>query len=309
VLFAHLETFAAVSRHRSFTRAAAELALSQPAVTQHIAALEASLDCRLLDRRGREVRLTAEGEHLLACHHRIQAALAELHRELADARGGSSGRLSVGAGLTICIFTLPALLAEYRLRHPGVELHVRSGRTRDVLDMVLAGQVDLGLVTSPVKHRLVETTPLYQDRMVVITRPEHPLAVDNRPVDATALDAHRLILFERGSGFRAYLEEVFESQGVLLRPDMELDSIEAIKEMVLAGLGISVVPEVAVTRELQAKGLVSLPLRDWPVMERTTSLIQRRSPEPHNRAAAAFSQLVTEFYGAEDGQPATRAPA
>lgn len=294
--FSHLETFAAVARHRSFTRAASALHLSQPAVTQHIAALEGQLGCRLLERTGREVRLTPAGERLLAYHLRIRGALSELRRELDEMRTGAAGRLAVGAGLTICIFILPGLLAEYRSRHPGVELHVRSGRTGEVLRLLLDGQVDLGLVTSPVHHRQVETVPLYRDRMLLVGRPDHPLAAPGRPVDAAALGSQRLILFERGSGFRTYLEEVFEAKGVLLGSDIELDSIEAIKEMVLAGLGLSVVPEVAVAAELDAGELVSLPLAGWPPMERTTSLILRRSREPRPAAVQAFVDLVAHQF-------------
>lgn len=296
MMLSHLETFATVAQHRSFTRAATALHLSQPAVTQHIAALEEQLGCRLFERLGREVRLTTEGERLMTCHRRIQAAVAELRQELDEMRSGSVGRLSVGAGLTICIFTLPAVLAEYRSLHPGVELHVRSGRTREILQLLLDQQIDLGLVTSPVRHRTVETIPLYRDRMVVVARADHPLAEAASPVDAAALGPHRLILFERGSGFRTYLEEVFESKGQLLHPDMELDSIEAIKEMVLAGLGISVVPEVTVRNELAAGTLVSLPLRDWPVMERTTSLILRRSAEPRPAVVQSFVDLVVRRF-------------
>jgi len=296
MMLSHLETFATVAQHRSFTRAATALHLSQPAVTQHIAALEEQLGCRLFERLGREVRLTTEGERLMTCHRRIQAAVAELRQELDEMRSGSVGRLSVGAGLTICIFTLPAVLAEYRSLHPGVELHVRSGRTREILQLLLDQQIDLGLVTSPVRHRTVETIPLYRDRMVVVARADHPLAEAASPVDAAALGPHRLNLFERGSGFRTYLEEVFESKGQLLHPDMELDSIEAIKEMVLAGLGISVVPEVTVRNELAAGTLVSLPLRDWPVMERTTSLILRRSAEPRPAVVQSFVDLVVRRF-------------
>jgi DNA-binding transcriptional LysR family regulator len=302
VLLAHLETFAKVAERLSFTRAAVELNLSQPAVTQHVAALEEALDCKLLERGGRTVALTSAGEKVLAAHRRIQSALAELRHELAGIRGGSAGRIAVGAGLTICIFTLPELLAEYRRMHPAVEVHLRSGRTQEVLNMVLGDQVDVGLVTSPVRHRLVETVPLYRDRMVVIAPPDHPLACAQGPADPAALAGQRLILFERGSGFRAYLEELFESRGVLLQPDMELDSIEAIKEMVLAGLGVSVVPEMAVRRELASGSLVSVELGRWPRMERTTSLIVRRG-QPGRPAVQAFAELVRGYYG-KDPLPA-----
>jgi DNA-binding transcriptional LysR family regulator len=295
MLTPHLETFAAVARHQSLTRAAAELHLSQPAVTQHIAALEQDLGCRLFERHGRGVKLTDEGERLLACHRKIHTAVADLRREIQDARSGALGHLSVGAGLTICIFVLPGLLADYRQRYPGVELHVRSGRTREVLAMLLDEQVDVGMVTSPVQHRTIETIPLYRDRMVVVARPEHPLARSG-PVDAAALAGQRLILFEQGSGFRTYSQEVFEGRGVLLHADIELDSIEAIKEMVLAGLGISVVPEMAVARELTAGSLVTLPLDNWPVMERTTSLILRRTSEARPAAVDAFVELATTAF-------------
>lgn len=309
MILSHLETFSAVARHLSLTRAAAELHLSQPAVTQHIASLEQELDCRLFERHGRGVKLTVEGERLLACHRKVETALGDLRREISETRSGSRGHLSVGAGLTICIFVLPGLLSAYRRLHPGVELHVRSGRTREVLGMVLDEQIDVGLVTSPVQHRSVETIPLYQDRMVVVARPEHSLARSG-PVDAVALASQRLILFERGSGFRTYLEEVFESQGVLLRADFELDSIEAIKEMVLAGLGISVVPEIAVAREIAAGSLVTLPLLGFPVMERTTSLIIRRSAEPRPAAVEAFLELIRERYeGEAEGLPENQAPS
>jgi DNA-binding transcriptional LysR family regulator len=305
MLTPHLTTFAAVARHGSLTRAAAELHLSQPAVTQHIASLEEELACRLLDRHGRGVRLTEAGERLLAYCRKVEGATIDLRRELDDMRSGTIGHLSVGAGLTICIFVLPGLLAQYRRSHPGIELHVRSGRTQQVVDMVLDEQVDLGLVTSPVQHRAIKTVPLYHDRMVIVARPDHPLASAVQ-IDAATLATQRLILFERGSGFRTYLQEVFEGKGVLLHADFELDSIEAIKEMVLAGLGLSVVPEIAVARELAAGTLTTISLRDWPVMERTTSLIMRHVQAQPPAAVQSFVELVeARFVAAAAPGPAT----
>jgi DNA-binding transcriptional LysR family regulator len=174
-----LEAFEAVARERSFTRAAESLFLTQPAVTRQVAALEAELKTRLFDRLGRTVQLTASGEAL----HRYAEAIVRLTREareaVADIGAGAAGRITLGASSTLATYVLPPILRDFRRSHPRVDLAVHTGKSGDVLQMVRANEVDLGLVTSgetAVRDPLLVPTLLADYETRVVVPPGHPLA-------------------------------------------------------------------------------------------------------------------------------------
>ncbi|HLV81151.1 MAG TPA: LysR family transcriptional regulator, partial [Chthonomonadaceae bacterium] len=155
-----LEAFEAVILHGSFTRAAEALSLTQPAVTRQIAALEAELKTRLFDRLGRTVHLTAAGEML----HRYAEEIVRLAREalhaIADIEAGTAGRLAVGASSTLATYVLPPLLRRFRESHPRVEISVHTGVSAQVVEMVRANEVDIGLVTGEVHDPALQATIL-----------------------------------------------------------------------------------------------------------------------------------------------------
>jgi len=277
-----LEAFHAVARHRSFTRAAETLHLTQPAVTRQIAALESELKTRLFDRLGRTVRLTAAGEAL----HRYAEPILRLAREareaVADIESGAGGRLTVGASNTLATYVLPPLLRRFRAAHGRVEIAVHTGVSGRVLDMARAGEVDVGLVTSageePGDESLTALTLADYETCVVLP-PGHPLlesASRKAGMAAAALADVPLILMEPGTNLRAYVDRLLGAAGVEEQVAMELDNVEAIKRMIEAGLGVSLLPRVAVNDEVNAGRLAALPLADFPRANRRILLVWRR---------------------------------
>jgi DNA-binding transcriptional LysR family regulator len=261
----HLTTFEAVVTHGSFTRAAEALCLTQPAVTRQIAALETELKTRLFDRLGRAVQLTSAGEAL----HRYSEAILRMEREarqaVADVGTGEAGRLTVGASNTLATYVLPGLLRCFRQQYPRVEIAVHTGISAQVLEMVRANEVDIGLVTAEVSDPLLTT----------VVPSGHPLA-GRTEVGAAELADNPLILMESGTNLRTYVDRLLSAAGVQEQVTMELDNVEAIKRMIEAGLGISLLPEVAVRAEVASGRLVALKLADVPKSNRRIRLVYRR---------------------------------
>lgn len=304
-----LQAFEAVARERSFTRAAESLFLTQPAVTRQIAALEAELRTRLFDRLGRSVQLTASGEAL----HRYAEAIVRLTREaeqaVAEIGTGAAGRLSVGASSTLATYVLPPLLRAFRETHPNVELGIHTGVSADVLDMVRAGRVDVGLVTSgeSIRDPLLVPTVLADYETRVVVPPGHALVQSDRAATLRATDLAAgplmLILMETGTNLRAYVDGLLSAAGVTNAPvTMELDNVEAIKRMIEAGLGISLLPEVSVRAEVAGGRLVALSLSDVPRASRRMALVVRQNKYVPAALRSFMDLLETELRPAGAGR-------
>jgi DNA-binding transcriptional LysR family regulator len=270
---AQLESFLRVAEEGSMTRAAEALYRTQPAVTQQVRALERELKVLLFERTGRGVRLTQAGEALQDYARRSLGLLAECRQVLADLEGGAAGRLVLGAGVTTSIFHLPPWLRAFREICPAVDVVVRTGRSREVEALALAREIDLGLVTSPVRHPELAARELFQEAILLVAPPGHPLAGQSVP-PAALVDAP-LILFPRGTGFRADLDRALAGWGAAALIKMESDSVEAIKSFVAVGLGLSFLPASAVEEELAAGTLRPVTLTGVPPLQRATTLIYR----------------------------------
>ena len=281
-----LEAFEAVALHRSFTRAAAALFLTQPAVTRQIASLETELHTRLFERLGRSVRLTASGE----AFHRYAEQIIRLAREAKEAvmvaDTGGSGKFTVGASSTLATYVLPPLLRRFRQAYPFIEIAIGTGVSAQIVEMVRSGEADVGLVTTengiaaPVSFAELNrgglmTTVLADYETGVVVPPLHALAA-RETVNATELSGVPLILMEPGTNLRAYVDRLLAGSGVHAQVAMELDNVEAIKRMIEAGLGISLLPMVSVGAEVAAKRLIALPLADAEQEQRRIAVVRRR---------------------------------
>lgn len=290
-----LEAFEAVVLHRSFTRAAEALFLTQPAVTRQIAALEKELRTPLFDRLGRTVRLTAAGEAL----HRYAEQIVRLSREARDAvsdiAAGAAGRLEVGASSTLATYVLPPLLRRFRETNARIEIAISTGISARVVEMVREGRCDIGLVTTDAAadDRLLHMMVLADYETCTVVPPGHPLA-GRSDVRATDLEGIPLILMETGTNLRTYVDRLLSSAGVAEQVAMELDNVEAIKRMIEADLGISLLPRVSVQAEVAAGRLLALPLEGVPRGHRRIALAHRRDKYLSAALRAFIALLVTE---------------
>lgn len=266
----HLRTFAMVIEHGSFSAAAERLGLTQPAVSLQIRQLERRLGTPLVERAGRKARPTAAGAELLAHSGGIDAAVAAAIEAVSRHASGATGRVRVGTGATACIFLLPPVLGELRRKYPGIEITVTTGNTVDIVKAIEENTIDIGLVTMPASGRALEITPVMDEEFVAIAPRGIGLPAQVTPASLSRLP---LLLFEPGGNTRGIVDRWFAARNVAATPVMSLGSVEAIKAMVAAGVGCSVLPAMAMPRAGRGKVTVR-PLS--PRLHRKLALVVRR---------------------------------
>lgn len=248
-----LVVFRAVAEQRSFRKAAEELYLTQPAVSLQIKALEEELGVQLFDRTGAHARLTPAGTILLDYARRAHELLVSAEHDIAALNGKLAGRLTLGASTTIAQYVLPRLLGEFSKEHPGVTPTLISGNTEEIVQAVSEQKIALGFIEGPARSRDVRTEPFLRDELVLIVPAAHPWA-ERLQVASAEIASIPLLLRERGSGSRRIVEMALEQHGVKVRAldvVMELDSTEAIKSAVEAGLGAGFVSRWAIAKDLR----------------------------------------------------------
>ena len=288
-----LEAFLQVASQRSFSRAADALRLTQPSVTARIQSLERDLGETLFERNGRGVTLTEAGTAFLPYAQRVLKALQDGRDAIQSLQELQLGTLRLGAAPTISTYVLPELLKEFRSRYPGLEVSVRTEYSDQIAQMVLADEVQVGLERS-ISHPDVVTVPLYADEVLLVASAGHPFA-ESGTASIEQVSEEPLIMFNRGSGYYTLVDNALRQAGVLVSPAMELDNMEATKKMVEEGLGIAMLPKVAVERELRAGELRHIRVRGLTMPKRQIALIYRRG-RPLSRAAEAFVRLLEERY-------------
>ncbi len=256
-------------RRGSFSSAAEFLGITQPAVSQHIKALEGSYGVQLIAKRKNRPVPTREG--MLLYHHaeKIEAAYRSIERDMRNA-SSAVRTYDIGATLTVGEYLLPSLLAEHRRLHAETRIRLAIQNTRHIVERLLRSEIVLGLVEGPVEVAGVEVRSFGRDELVVVAAPDHPLVTKarRRGITLAELLASELILREPGSGTREVFERYLVGRGIdarLLRPYMEIESINTIKLLVRSALGISVVSSLAVKEEIRTGTLVRVPLAGPPI--------------------------------------------
>lgn len=294
----HLRLFAAVVDQGGFTKAAAALNLSQPAISKSLNELERQLHVRLLDRGGRSPRLTEAGKLLHARARELFGVERVAERELRELRGLKHGVLRVAASTTIATYMLPPVLGRFRVRHRGVRIRISSANTRAVLRMLLESRVDVALVEGPVSHARVEVKPWIQDELVVIAPPDHPLV--HRRARVEDLTEYPFLVRELGSGTRVVSQRALARHGIRLTNTMRVGSTEAIKQSVAAGLGIAIVSRAAAADQI-ALGKIAVVHVDDFVIHRTLTQLKLRDRAPSGVARELELLLDDEAIERGDG--------
>ncbi len=268
-----LQVFNAVAKQLSFTKAAEELFMTQPAVTFQIKQLEEHLNTRLFERSHGHVALTPAGELVLNYADRILSLTEELETRVGELTGAISGPLLLGASTTIAEFFLPQILGEFKAKHPHVRATMTVANSETIVSRVADHALDIGLIESASHSPAVQTEICCDDMLVLICSPKHKLA-KLKKASAAEVAAEPFISRESGSGTREFSDQYFQKNGVA--PDaihvvMELGSPEAIKGVVETGLGVSVLSRASVSKELRLGTLVAIPLD--PPLIRSFSMV------------------------------------
>lgn len=266
-----LRAFAALARTGSFTLAAKELFLSQSAVSHSMKALETDVGCRLFDRVGKKVLLTQAGEALL--HH-----TEKILQEMAAARAGLEqlgkwgvGRLRIGASPTACQYILPSVLREFKESFPKCRISIAPGDTLDAIESVRENRIDLAITLEPRNEEQFEFHPLFSDELAFIVGAMHPWAREGHVV-RNEIPKQSYVLYNKNSYTFRMVRDYFNQEDMVLNTVIELGSMEAIKELVKLGLGVSILSPWIAQKEIQEKSLVALPLgrrkmkRNWGVI-------------------------------------------
>ncbi|MFO7909523.1 LysR family transcriptional regulator [Halomonas sp. BLK-85] len=251
----HLQAFLAVADTQSFSRAADQLFLTQPAVSKRIAMLEQQLDTRLFDRIGRRIALTEAGELLLPQARDILLSVEDSRRALANLSGQVGGRLTMATSHHIGLHRLPPILKAYTQQHPEVDLDLRFVDSELAYQGVLNGRYELAVVTlAPHPVEQLSVSEHWRDRMCFVSAHDHPLASQlsrrPRPLALNTLCEHPSVLPGAQTFTRSLIEERFAAQGLALSVSMSTNYLETLKMMCSVGLGWSLLPEKMVDKDL-----------------------------------------------------------
>lgn len=293
MLLTHLTSFVEIARVGNLSRAAEALYVTQPALTARLQALERELGGSLFVRTRRGMRLTQAGKAFLPYAVRALETVAEGRRLVSEIEQGVAGELAIGAAPAVSTYVLPALLKEFRDGHPGARLKVRTGHSEEVLEMVLLGQVEVGL-TRDLHHAEIVGEPVYEDELVLVANRDHPFG-ERVVIRIEDIGDEQLILFDRTSSYHELTNALFRAAGVEPAGVMELDNIDAAKKMVLQGLGVALLPQTAVAAELAAGSLRAVVIAGAEPVRRQIVAIRRRDAGPPSGLAAAFMRMLADF--------------
>jgi len=293
-----LETFLAVAEERSFSRAAARLHRTQPAVSQVIAKLEAELGETLLDRSSRDGTLTDAGEVLREYAQKMLNLRSDAEAALVELRSVHTGTLNVAANEYTCLYLLPVLDA-FRKEHPRVKVAVQRALASRIADEVLQHSVELGVVSFRPEDPQVRSVVVYRDELVCIAGPAHALVKDGK-ASIARLGRETFIAHNVPSPLRQKVIETFKRHKTPLNMEVELPSLDAIKRFVERGNGVALVPKLTVEDELKSGALVAIAVPEL-LVERKLRLVYRKQAAL-SHAARAFLEVVEE-HAAKWGDP------
>lgn len=287
-----LKTFLTIAKLQSFTASAQTLGYAQSTITTQIQLLEKEFGVRLFERLGRQIKLTQEGKRLMPFAEQILKLSNEAKKTL-DNSGLTNGTLSIGTIESLCVTRLPRVLKEYRSRYPDVEISLVFSNCPDYLNSLRENTVDIAvfLDKKPAGEDFI-TELSFPEPMVIVASPDHPLAKKEN-VFPEDLNNEALILTEKGCSYRSLFENMMVQYSVKPLSILETGSVQAIKQLAMSGMGITLLPQIAVEEECNLKRLVKL---NWkgPGFEMTTQVVYHKN-KWISAPLKAFIDLIHEI--------------
>jgi DNA-binding transcriptional LysR family regulator len=269
-----LKIFCDLADSHSFSKTAEKHLLSQSAVSQQLAQIELAHKCQLITRRKRPIELTAAGQVFYKAAKDILERYDQLTTDLNSLKTGSGTRINVAAIFSIGMHSLPDYVKKFMIRYPNVHVHVEYLSADRIYELVTNGEIDIGLVAVPKKDRRLEVYDFEDEVLVLACSPRHPLA--NEPqVDIHRLQFERFIAFEKEVPTRLWIDGILSRYNTVVSPVMEFDNIETVKRAVEINAGVSILPEAAITLEVNSGTLKAVPLSNERLV-RPTGVIVRK---------------------------------
>lgn len=285
-----LEVFCKIVDLKSFSKAAEFVSLTQPTVSEHVRQLEDLLGEKLLDRLGREVLPTPAGELLYRYAVRLIKLQDETFQAIRQFSGNLTGDLVLGASTIPGAYLLPRLIESFQSRHPAIRLRLKIADTAKTTHHLLSGEMEIGIIGARARVPALESTDIFSDRLILVVPPRHPWAKVST-ISLEDLATQPFILREEGSGSRTVMNEELMRHGfnpAALSPVAEIDSSEAVRQAVKAGLGIAILSSLAVAEDLEKGSLVQVPIEGVDI-RRPFYLVQRK-----NRQLSPLAQAFLE---------------
>jgi DNA-binding transcriptional LysR family regulator len=287
-----LKVFYEVAKSGSFTSAAQTLLLTQPAVTWQMKSLEGLYEVKLFERMGKKIALTEEGKVLFDFADRILNLTRQAEAALADLKGLSRGFLKVDSTFTFGDFYLPDLLSAFHKKYPHIAVQVTTGNSSQIIENTLLHKNDIAFAARDPHHEKLEACEFTSDRLVAIVSPAHSFA-RRKSISLKEIEGQPLILRERGSSPRRMLDEILEQRRISANVITESASTSAIKKMVEKGIGMSILSQQVVKKELQARILKQLPFSDVDIAYTFYFIYHKDKYVSH--ALKAFLEIAMEF--------------
>lgn len=286
-----LQVFVTVVERENFSRAAEDLHMTQPAVSQYIQSLERDMGTRLLERSNKFVRLNKAGE--IVYHHakEILNLYTKMHYLVDDLTTKATGSLPIGASYTFGEYVLPHIIAEMHEKFPLIRPAITIGNTKEVIELVKNHQVEVGIVEGEITDESVMVEPFTTDEMVIFTSAKHKFATTSSNLTKKQLGEETWIIRERGSGTRDATDRLFRKFNMTPKEVLEFGSTQLIKESVEAGVGISMLSKWAIRKELTIGTLKVLDFQGLPFLRKFS--IVTETPFK-TKALELFLQLVKE---------------
>jgi DNA-binding transcriptional LysR family regulator len=285
-----LQVFLTIATEKSFSRAAEKLLRTQPAVSLALQRLESDLGERLIDRSGKDLLLTDAGNTVLEYARRFQSLQQELDNSLAELRDNSAGRLTIGANESTTIYLLRHI-QRYRELYPKVDVQVRRSLSSKIPDELLDGNLELGVISYDPGDARIRSKVIFSDALALIVSPQHRLA-SRETVSITELGAEIFIAHNVVSPYRAKVLQEFQVHKVPLRMCVEMPTIEAIRKLVQANMGVAFLPRMCVEQEIEQKLLCEVRVQEMYVERKIRLVYPERRALSH--AAQAFLEVVGE---------------
>jgi DNA-binding transcriptional LysR family regulator len=283
-----LQVFLTIATEKSFSRAAEKLLRTQPAVSLALQRLESDLGERLIDRSGKDLLLTDAGNTVLEYARRFQSLQQELDNSLAELRDNSAGRLTIGANESTTIYLLRHI-QRYRELYPKVDVQVRRSLSSKIPDELLDGNLELGVISYDPGDARIRSKVIFSDALALIVSPQHRLA-SRETVSITELGAEIFIAHNVVSPYRAKVLQEFQVHKVPLRMCVEMPTIEAIRKLVQANMGVAFLPRMCVEQEIEQKLLCEVRVQEMYVERKIRLVYPERRALSH--AAQAFLEVV-----------------
>ena len=288
----HIETlkvFCDLAELRSFSKTAEKHLLSQSAVSQQLAQLELVHKCQLIDRKKRPIELTKAGQLLYEAAQDMLGKYEQLKSELSSMRTSAGKRINVAAIYSIGMHTLPDYVKKFMVNYPNVNVHIEYFSAHKIYEMVLDGDVDIGLVAVPKRDKRLEVYDFEDEPLVLVCSPKHPLSHESQ-IDIHQLQFERFISFEKDVPTRTWIDSILQRYNVVVRPVMEFDNVETIKRAVEINSGVSILPRTAILQELSG-GTINAIVFSNENFVRPTGIIVRKD-RLLSQAARYFVELL-----------------